>query len=271
MPSSVLTNFSITDPHFVAADVSQIIWKNDDAHADLIVAFSETTFSGHHKLIQPALDDSWQTLAGRAAASLPPGDTFRFYNSEILKWSAFDSDSHTITVEKGMFYKDITAVRSQQSVYDQIPAAERPSAFVLMNILVTADNKIILGRRPYFGDWPHDRFECPGSFLKEKHVVHSSLTEVARGRVYDDYLHTPDLVLTPLLICDLPRVMETLLLYVSKVAEPAANLVSDCYTDFLTLDNSPAGLKELQSSPLELFHPPSRVALQLYFENSLSV
>ncbi len=266
-----LSNFSITDPHFALADAGEVLWRNTSQELELAVKFTDTTFAGYDKSHREALDKSWGALAARAESSLPPGDKFKFYNSEILKWADFDPATNTVSVERGMFYKDITAVRSKQEVYDSIPAADRPRAFVLMNILITADNKIVLGRRPYFGDWPHDRFECPGSFLKEKHVVESSLAEVAKSRVYDDYKNHPPLQTTPLLICDLPRVMETFALYVTHTSIIADQLESDCYTDILTIENSPAGFEQLKSLPIDQFHPPSRTMLQAYFESEITL
>ena len=263
----MLTNYTIQKTDFKFADVGTILWQNTESSSALQVKISDAIFPGHDNTHKEALEESWRILAARAESNLPSGDTFKFYNSEILKWQRFDLNTNTIFVEKSMYYKDITAVRSQQAVYDQIPTAERPSAFVLMNILITADNKIVLGRRPYFGDWPHDRYECPGSFLKEKHVTKSSLEDVAKSRVWDDYQNQPPLETKPLLICDLPRVMETMLLYETHTTCTAQELQSDFYTNLLTVENSPAGFEHLQALPLDQFHPPSRVMLQAYFES----
>jgi hypothetical protein len=228
------------------------------------MSVSDTTFSGYSIIEQEQVASAWNSLQIRSEESLSYDSVFTFYNSEILKWEGLKDDG-VVSVANGLFYRDITAVRSDQSLFDHIQ--KKPSAFVLMNILVTADNKIILGRRTYYGDWPNDTFECPGSFLKEKNVAAQSLVQVAKEKVQDDYLNMKDIASIPFMICNLPRVMETMLLCVSKTSLISEQIQSDFYTEKLVFDNSQVGYGHLQSMDTTEFHPPSRVALQAYFDH----
>jgi hypothetical protein len=268
MSAHLVYNFKIINPAFALTDVADIKWINDGTATDLRMDLLAATFSGYETAVQEQMDTAWENLRYRSQENLTEGSAFRFYNSEILKYESLQTTSVTdgiVSVSGGLFYRDITAVRSNQLLFDSVK--NKPSAFVLMTILVTADNKIVLGRRSYYGDWPNDTYECPGSFLKEKAVAAQSLTEIVKEKVCDDYNDGGDIVSVPLLICDMPRVMETMLLCVSKTSLTAVELQSDFYTDTLVLDNSQVGRDQLQAMDLDLFHPPSRVSLQAYFDN----
>lgn len=268
MQVSPISNFAIPDTPFSLSDVAKILWLNDGTVEHVQMTLSSSAFTGYAAELQEQIEQSWLRLQSRAQADIAAGSAFRFYTSEILLWEDMQvSDGFCqVSVAPGLSYKDITAVRSDQAVYDA--CAQRPSAFVLMNILLTADNKIVLGRRPYYGDWPNNTYECPGSFLKPRDIAVGNLGEVAQQKVRDDYIDAGAMTAVPSMICAMPRVMETLLLYVTTTSLVASELQSDFYTNTQTLENNSEGKQQLAAMDIDLFHPPSRVALQAYFENT---
>jgi len=268
MSVTIINNFKISNATFLYNDVAKTKWLNDGSVPDIQMTLSDKVFPGYENSLQEQIATVWENLKNRSRTELSEGSVFTFYNSEILKWEGIEKDENgglVASVSKGLFYRDVAAVRSHQELFDAIE--EKPSAFVLINILITADNKIVLGRRDYYGDWPNGTYECPGSFLKEKNIAAGSLVEIAKQKVRDDYVDGGEISSIPFIIFDLPRVMETMLLCVSKTSLTAAQMKSDFYTDILIIDNSLVGKTQLQKMSLDLFHPPSRVALQVYFEH----
>jgi hypothetical protein len=129
-----------------------------------------------------------------------------------------------------------------------------------------------MGKRKFYGDWPFGTYECPGAFLHDEDLEVNSIIKSAKKKIIDDYQISDFKIKTiPFAIYYLPRILEVVLVCISKISLPAKELRSVFYEDILSVKNNQEGLDKLMHMPLDIFHPPSRVIIQLYCDNTAEV
>jgi len=269
MSKNTLKNFSLKKS-FELEDVSKVIWINDGSKHDLEMKLVETSLVDFDKTFLDKMEKSWDSLKERAQENFPKDGPFVFYNSKVLNWEGLSHDfyeNNTVDVSTEITYKTIASIRSDQDLYNDLDKKNKPCAFVIVSIFVTSDNKLVFGKRMYYGDWPYSTYETTGGFLKQQDFTKESLIKIAADKIREDFENTGDIKTIPFIIYHLPRILETILLCVSKTSASSKELSSDFYNDVLILDNNLVELKKVIDMPLDLFHPPSRIVIQTYYEN----
>ena len=260
-----LSNFSLTEG-FNINTVAKTIWLNNAFKDNLVMQEIDDPFKGYDENISEYIDASWNHLKDRAKSNFPPNTPFVFYNSNTLSWRGL-SENNKVLVSKGITYKDIASIRSNSILFKKLKNKTKPNAFVVVSLLITSDNKIVLGRRKYYGDWLYNTFETAGAFLKIEDLADKSLVNNAKNKVCEDFNNISELKTIPFIIYHLPRILETVLVCISKTNQQALSLTSDLYSEILIRENSKKGLEYLIKIPLNEFHPPSRVVIQAYYQN----
>lgn len=263
-----LTNFSLQKP-IDLKQLSKDLWINDGSISDLKMNLVDSSLQFQTTEFLTKLEDSWSYLEKRAQ-DFSLKKPYYFENINALNWEGVSSNinqDHTVNVSTGIDYKMITAIRSNHKFYDELSEESRPCAFVVVSIVITRDNKLVFGKRKYYGDWPNNTFESSGAFLKEADLDKRSLIVSAQDTIREDFKVSGSIKTVPFMIYHLPRILETILLCTSVISISSNEITSDFYDELVTVDNTLEGLKTLLIIPLEQFHPPSRIVIQKYFEN----
>gem|GEM_PF-5192470 len=74
----------------------------------------------------------------------------KLYNSNSFQIEDIDIKRKLITLSKNVDYKTIISTRSNEKNYNYSDWTPAPNAFVVVNILITKDNKIVLGKRDFY-------------------------------------------------------------------------------------------------------------------------
>src|SRR3989344_6279921 len=156
MDNTKLTNFLLHKP----LDLKQIattLWINNEATKDLKMNLIKSTLSDFNPEFSQKIENSWNRLETRAKNNFPKNSPFVFYNAKVLNFEGISNNFHKdglVNVSKGITYKTIASIRSNQDLYYKIDIKNKPCAFVIVSMLVTSDNKLVFGKRKYYGDWP---------------------------------------------------------------------------------------------------------------------
>lgn len=270
-----LTNLRFENGRMELSRSIEVLWRNDSRSPikDFNLLKTKSTFLGYDDSFVVELEESWKELSNRARILSPNLEHFLFEDKKVLRWEGFSDNNSAdpvINLSSGISYKLVTGVRSRESLFSKLNKLKSPRAFAVANILITADRKIVLGKRKFYGDWPLDTYECPGGFFIEDDFKKGSLKSVAKRKIEEDYLiGNSDLRSIPFVIYSLPRILEVIALFISKVGINSNELKSNFYKDIISFDCSENGLNELKTMPLEIFHPPSRIIME-FLINSYS-
>lgn len=258
-------NFSFTDDQVDIEKTIRLLWQNDSSVTDWQIAYEPSEPSPLPTELDTQLTDSWQNLETRAAAYLSAhaDGPDAFYSDKVLRFMRLEPGK--IIVSDNLDYRTVTGIRSNAALYTMTEAAGlRENAYVTKSIFITADNKLVLGKRNFFGDWPWFRYECPGGFLGRKDLALTYTSSCAIKRIQDDYIGSGQVTVLPFMLYDFDRILETIMLCLATTNTHSDELQSDFYSELLFTDNTPAGVAELLSRSPSEFHPPSRIALELY-------
>lgn len=265
-------NFRFKSNKIKLSSIIELKWINNKKIVrDFKLNLIKSSFSGFNKNERELIQNSWEYLKNRAENFLSPKEHAWFTNKKDIRWEGFkknNSGLKIINISKGIDYKSTVSIRSNERIYNILGKSKSPKAFVVVSILITKDNKIVLGKRKFYGDWPIETYELPGAFLHENDINLNSLIKSAIKKVSEDYkISKKEIKSIPLGIYYLPRILEVVLVCVSKTEVPSNNLKSDFYKNILVVDNTIKGVNEIKRKSLNSFHPPSRVALEFYFNN----
>ncbi len=269
MNNSELTNFSLHEP-IELLKLATTLWINGHAIPDLKMNLVKSSLAEFAPDFVKEINESWKKLEARAKDNFPKNSPFVFYNSKVLNFEGLSENfvnEALINVSQGISYQTISATRSNQDLFNKVPRTNAPCAFVVVSILVTGDNKLVFGKRKYYGDWPYHTYETAGAFLKEEDLEKESLIKNAADKIREDFNNVREIKTIPFIIYHLPRILETILLCISKIPQKSSELTSDFYSDLLIVDNSVLGIEKILTMPLKEFHPPSRIVMQTYYEN----
>lgn len=260
-------NFTFKNNQVDLEGAIAMLWQNDGSVTDVSVRAGRAESLEFPADVLTQIDASWTNLEQRAAAYLQQHENGpdRFYSGPVLRFGGFDVSAREVTVHEDIDYRTVTGIRSNVDLYQTVEAAgQLCTAYVVKSILITRDNKLVLGQRNFFGDWPWHRYECPGGFLTPSALERNSIVGSAIDKVTGDYQDTHTVTATPFMLYSFPRILETIMLCIARIDADAAELQSSFYSDLLVIDNTPDGLAGLLAQPLDQFHPPSRVAIELY-------
>lgn len=259
-----LTNFQFKSSNINLSEIIKPYWINDkETIKDFSFNHVESTFLGFSDNFNEKVEDQWKKLQIRAKNGL--------VNKPAVRWEGFDKEdpkSFKINLSQGINYKSIVGVRSNEDIYSDLDQERSPKAFVLASVLITKDNKLVMGKRKFYGDWPPNTYECPGAFIHEEDLKIDSVIKIAKSKIEDDYQVSGfEIQAVPFAVYYLPRLLEVVTVCISKISLKADELKSDLYNDILSVDNTSEGLEKLVNMPLDLFHSPSRTIIQFYWEN----
>lgn len=243
-------------------ELIRILWVNDGTVNDL--NFEETQGKSLKLRVdlQEKMNDSWNNLVQRAK-----GQGFNLTNDPALQLEKVDVGSQKLIVSKTTDYRTIVSVRSQKKIYEGFDGEPRPNALVIVSILISSDNKLILGQRNFYGDWEVQTYESPGAFLSYKDLENKSAIKAAGSKIINDFEAEGRIQVSPFAIYSFPRILETVIICIAKIDKKANSLSALKYKNIITCENSKEGLKKIIEMPLNQFHPPSRTALQYYYDN----
>lgn len=269
-----LTNFKFRDSKIDLDKIIEKYWiNNQKIIRDFGLNEVKSTFEGFDFEYDKKIEESREKLQSRAKKYFPVDDVFLLYDQKDIRWEGFkdnNSELPQINISKGINYKTITSIRSNEELFNQLDQEKTPKAFVLANVLITSDNKLVMGKRKFYWDRPFDTYECPGAFLHEEDLEINSIIKSAKNKIIDDYqIADFEIKTIPFVIYYLSRILEVVCVCISKISLSSKELKSDFYEEILSIDNTEAGLEKLTKMPLDLFHTPSRTIIQFYYENFL--
>jgi len=260
-----LSNLSYIDNNFDLDALINTIRVNDWDLTDLtleVVSWEKITCSKNFDMKIEHQRDLLKKRANNNGKEL--------YNSWSFQIENIDINKQCIFVSKNIDYKTIISTRSNEDVYNNNDWKPTPNAFVVVNLLITQDEKIVLGKRDFYGDWTNNTYEIPGAFSNYNDIALGSLAKITQWKIYEDYdLDDKNTFIKtiPFWIYHFPRILETIFFSISKINVDAKNLQAKKYSDVLIIDNTYKWLEKIISMPVKLFHPPSRTVLQFFYEN----
>ncbi len=257
-----ITNLEHKGSRVDVSNLINILWENDGQTEDFFLQEIDGRPIQIQKRILGQMDEAWHFLKHRA-----DGYSFNLTNNPALQTEVFNSESNIIQVSKNVDYRTIVSIRSQEAIYKQIDTNPRPNALVIVSMLISSDNKLVLGQRVFYGDWPVPTYESPGAFLTYQDLAEGSIVKAATQKVRGDFEENIPLKATPLVIYHFPRIFETVIVCIARIDKPASKLRAKKYLNIMAVDNTKEELTRVIGMPLNLFHPPSRTALQYYFDN----
>lgn len=175
-----LTNFQFKDSKVDLSKIIKLYWiNNKKIIKDFKLNETKSTPLDFECDYKEKIKKQWKKLQLRAKDFFPKDSVFALYNQKNIRWEGFESDDSSlgkINISKRIDYKTVVSIRSSEDIYSQLNKEKSPKAFVLANILITNDNKLVMGKRKFYGDWEFDTYECPGAFFNEKDVKINSIT-----------------------------------------------------------------------------------------------
>ncbi len=272
-----MTPFRIDTAEVDPKKFMDVRWFNDGKTKDISISETTSTYTEGEHYIQ-YISEAWGRLKDRALAEGHPN---LLYDSTVLRTEqGLNQESNpderglvSIKVSPSAGYKQIVTLRQNQELLALLTEKQNPLAYAVLSILISADNKIVVGRRKFFGDWPSGKFELPGAFARLVKTGEALSNNVAIQALVDDYsISKADVASTiPAVYYYFPTICETQTLNITRTKLSASEIISTnsaIQLEKRSYDNSPTGLTSmLQELPSEEWHPPSFVTCLFYLEN----
>lgn len=237
-----------------------VLW-NGVARASLLTCRETQTGHFRHEKFTDLIANGWEQKSDIARSNNYP-----FYNGPLARFEGFHVGESGLTFDLslGVNYKDVVGLRAAKTTPCELGLLKRcdPNAFSIFNIVTTTDHKIPFGLRKS-GDW-EESFELSGGFLREDEM--GALAESSLNRLRED------LAMDAVDLCDHyafslyenPNIFETTLAFECQASFSSSEFVRPTkYDKVIFIDNSAAGLAELESLPIKI-HAPSLQVLKLY-------
>ena len=149
-----LTNFKFRDSKIDLDKIIEKYWiNNQKIIRDFGLNEVKSTFEGFDFEYDKKIEESREKLQNRAKKYFPVDDVFLLYDQKDIRWEGFkdnNSELSQINISKGINYKTITSIRSNEELFNQLDQEKSPKAFVLANVLITSDNKLVMGKRKFY-------------------------------------------------------------------------------------------------------------------------
>ena len=205
------------------------------------------------------IDEGWRIQRERMERASRPysdGPLLRFEGIDVLD----DPCQVSFLVSPSLRYRDVVGVRARAVPSHMRMRSALPRPFSVMNVVVSADDRIVLGWRNV-GDW-EPSFELSGGFVRPDEQPF----EASRNRLRDDLgLPRRDLA-SHVMVCaaDCREFGEAFALFVARAHKSSAEIAASAsYDRMCDLDDSPDALAKYH----EPLHPPSRLALRAYADH----
>lgn len=222
-------------------------------------------FSPHEELRQ-LIDSGWEMATERMTRLGWP-----FYNGPMTRYEGFEAtgDGLVFLASHSIGYKDVIGLRAHPySAFRDFSYEFLPRAFTVMNVLITSDNKIVLGYRRT-GDWD-ESYELSGGFVKPE-----SMSSALDGILYwlrRDFLITKEEVAGSRLVAFVyyPPILEFMMVFVTQLFVSSSEILlrkgkGEFHSDILCFEDSLEEWVRLKGSGVS-FHPPSAANLELYMK-----
>ncbi len=259
----MLSNISYKNNDIRLPEIIDVIWINDGTIKDFNLSLVPGQKISCGMECESKMQSNWMYLQSRANSCGK-----HLFNGKSLQIEHIDINKKTISVSKNIDYKTVVSIRSNNQLFLEHNCRPIPNAFVTVNIFISRDNKLVLGKRTFFGDWPNNTYELPGGFSDYDDLKRISLIKIAQKNITQDYdINNCYFETIPFGMYHFPRILETIFLFITRINKDSYELRSKKYSDILFVDNDEEGIKKLITRPISEFHPPSRAALQFLYEN----
>ena len=173
------------------------------------------------------------------------------FNGALFRFEGIEND--TVFVSKGIDYKTITTLRSPF-----VPFTANVNAVSILALPITTDNKIVLGKGKFYGDWPNDMFEFAGGFVTD---ISNSVEEFVKEKIKGDWGVAVEVTFHEAIYTG--RELETVLFCTAQLPLSSEELDQSTYDDFFILPHSKASYN-LLTDKQHLFHSASFQLLRRY-------
>ncbi|MDO8610154.1 MAG: hypothetical protein Q7R95_06380 [bacterium] len=194
-------------------------------------------------------------------------DNRKFYNAPLVRCEKviLEKDTIRIRVSSGITYKDVIGLRANQfETFIDFGKNETPNALSVMNIVITADNFILIRWR-HEGDW-EGSYEVAGGFMKPDNP-HDSFGN-ARTHLFRDYgFSRVDIKEHKLFsIVYFPQISETMQMFILRLNLSKKDILKKdmTYDKIHFLSTNIEEYRKFKET--ESIHLPSELILNHYFD-----
>ncbi|MFH0874925.1 MAG: hypothetical protein V1859_03245 [archaeon] len=165
------------------SDPIQDVWVNNGEFDDLRYSPCDSGYIPPIQYVRE-IDLHWKKIGDWLKGFLRSKDV-PIYNGQLLRFEGVRQGTEpSVLLSCGVDYKTVTGLRA--ICPKEIASENNPYVFGVMTLLITSDDKFVVGCRNYYGDWCPQTFEMTGGFVRQ-HEIEGSVAVSARIKVKEDF------------------------------------------------------------------------------------